>query len=152
VVVLACAMLVATGCGMVDMVLAMAGRTSWNLANVLVALVLTIGLDLLLIPRLGAMGAALGLAGAMLANNLLPLLQVARHARLHPFGAGTLTAAALSVVCFGVLPRLVTALLGAGPAGLSLALAIAVPTFCFGAWLLRERLALNAFRFRRSGP
>ncbi|MFD0518253.1 lipopolysaccharide biosynthesis protein [Paractinoplanes durhamensis] len=50
VVVLACAMLVATGCGMVDMVLAMAGRTSWNLANVLVALTVTIGLDLLLIP------------------------------------------------------------------------------------------------------
>jgi O-antigen/teichoic acid export membrane protein len=148
VVVLACAMLVATGCGMVDMVLAMAGRTSWNLANVLVALALTIGLDLLLIPRLGALGAALGLAGAMLANNLLPLLQVARHAKLHPFGAGTLTAAALAVVCFGLLPRLVTAALGAGPAGLSLALAVAVPAFCFGAWLLRERLALTAFRFR----
>ncbi|MEV6637558.1 polysaccharide biosynthesis C-terminal domain-containing protein [Actinoplanes sp. NPDC051470] len=152
VVVLACAMLVATGCGMVDMVLAMAGRTSWNLANVLVALALTIGLDLLLIPRLGAMGAALGLAGAMLANNLLPLAQVARHARLHPFGVGTLAAGGLSVVCFGVLPRLVTAVLGTGPAGLSLALAIAVPTFCFGAWLLRERLALDAFRFRRSSP
>ncbi|HET9516930.1 MAG TPA: MATE family efflux transporter, partial [Actinoplanes sp.] len=48
VVVLACAMLVATGCGMVDMVLAMAGRTSWNLVNVGIALAVTVVLDVLL--------------------------------------------------------------------------------------------------------
>jgi O-antigen/teichoic acid export membrane protein len=144
VVVLACAMLVATGCGMVDMVLAMAGRTSWNLLNVLAALAVMAGLDVLLIPRLGALGAAIGLACAVLVNNLLPLAQVARAARLHPFGAGTLAAALLSVICFGVLPRLVTAALGTGPVALSLALAISVPVFCFGAWLQRDRLALTA--------
>src|SRR6185369_5165767 len=83
VLVLAAAMLVATGCGMVDMVLAMAGRTSWNLLNVLVALAVTVGLDVLLIPRLGALGAAVGLACAMVANNLLPLIQVGRSVRLH---------------------------------------------------------------------
>ncbi|WP_412739218.1 lipopolysaccharide biosynthesis protein [Krasilnikovia sp. MM14-A1259] len=145
VVVLACATLVATGCGMVDMVLAMAGRTSWNLVNVLIALGVTIGLDVLLIPRYGALGAAVGLGCAILANNLLPLIQVSRVARLHPFGAGTCIAAALSVACFGVLPRLVTAMTGTGPAGLLLALGLAVPAFAAGAWLLRRRLALDAF-------
>ena len=146
VVVLACAMLVATGCGMVDMVLAMAGRTSWNLVNVLVALGVMAGLDVLLIPRLGALGAAIGLACAVVANNILPLVQVARAARLHPFGAGTFAAALLSVFCFGLLPRLVTAVLGTGPAALSLALALSVPLFCFGAWLQRNRLALTALK------
>src|SRR3954462_56079 len=97
-------MLVATGCGMVDMVLSMAGRTSWNLVNVLVALAVTIGLDVFFIPRLGALGAAIGLAGAMVANNVLPLIQVGRIARLHPFGIGTVAAALLSLGCFGVLP------------------------------------------------
>ncbi|AGL14574.1 multi antimicrobial extrusion protein MatE [Actinoplanes sp. N902-109] len=145
VVVLACAMLVATGCGMVDMVLAMAGRTSWNLVNVLVALGVTIGLDVLLIPRHGAFGAAVGLACAMVANNLLPLVQVARAARLHPFGAGTLTAGVLSVVCFAVLPRIVLAVTGGGTAGLVVATCLAVPAFLAGAWLLRGRLALGAF-------
>ena len=145
VVVLACAMLVSTGCGMVDMVLAMAGRTSWNLINVLVALVITIGLDVLLIPAHGALGAAIGLACAMVANNLLPLIQVGRAVRLHPFGPGTCVAALLSVACFGVLPRIVTALTGTGAAGLVLALAIAVPAFAFGAWMLREQLGLDAF-------
>jgi O-antigen/teichoic acid export membrane protein len=149
VVVLGCAMLVATGCGMVDMVLAMAGRTSWNLINVLVALGVTVGLDVLLIPRYGALGAAIGLACAMVANNVLPLIQVGRAARLHPFGPGTLAAAGLSVACFGVLPRLVTVVAGAGPAGMSLAVALAVPAFAAGAWLLRGRLGLNAFKPRK---
>ena len=148
VVVLACAMLVATGCGMVDMVLAMAGRTSLNLVNVLVALGVTVGLDLLLIPRYGALGAAIGLACAMVANNVLPLIQVGRAAGLHPFGRGTLAAAGLSVACFGALPRLVTALTGPGPTGLSLAVALAVPAFGAGAWLLRGPLGLNAFKPR----
>jgi len=149
VVVLACAMLVATGCGMVDMVLAMAGRTSWNLVNVLIALGVTVGLDVLLIPRYGALGAAIGLACAMVANNVLPLVQIGRVARLHPFGAGTLTAAGLSVACFGVLPYLVTAVAGPGTAGLSLAVALAVPAFAAGAWLLRGRLGLHAFLPRK---
>ncbi|MGA5301386.1 polysaccharide biosynthesis C-terminal domain-containing protein [Nucisporomicrobium flavum] len=149
VVVLACAMLVATGCGMVDMVLAMAGRTSWNLYNVLVALVVTIGLDVLLIPRYGALGAAIGLACAMVANNLLPLVQVGRVARLHPFGRGTLAAGALSVACFGVLPRAVTVLTGTGTTGLALAAGVAVPAFAAGAWLLRRPLALDAFKPRK---
>ncbi|MFB9333583.1 lipopolysaccharide biosynthesis protein [Actinoplanes octamycinicus] len=145
---LAVAMLVATGCGMVDMVLAMAGRTSVNLGNVLVALAVTIGLDVLLIPRWGALGAAAGLAGAMLANNLLPLVQVYRGARLHPFGPGTRAAALLAIGCFGLLPRAVTALAGDGPAGLALAVAVATPAFAAGAWLLRDRLELGAFTRR----
>jgi O-antigen/teichoic acid export membrane protein len=149
VLVLAGAMLVATGCGMVDMVLAMAGRTSWNLLNVLVALTVTIGLDVLLIPRHGALGAAIGLACAMIANNLLPLIQVGRAVRLHPFGRGTRAAALLSVTCFGVLPRIVTAAVGTQATGLILALVVAVPAFLAGAWLLRDRLALDAFTTSR---
>jgi O-antigen/teichoic acid export membrane protein len=142
VVVLAGAMLVATGCGMVDMVLAMAGRTAWNLVNVVIALAVTVGLDLLLIPRLGALGAAIGLACAMVANNLLPLIQVGRAVGLHPFGPGTRAAALLSLACFGAVPAV------AGPiAGLF----VAVPSFLIGVWLLRDHLALHAFaRSRRT--
>ena len=140
VVILAAAMLVATGCGMVDMVLAMAGRTSWNLVNVLIALGVTIGLDVLLIPRFGALGAAIGLACAMVANNVLPLIQVGRAVGLHPFGRGTRAAALLSLACFGALPLL---------AGLVAGIAMAVPAFLAGVWLLREPLALDAFTSTR---
>jgi O-antigen/teichoic acid export membrane protein len=150
VIVLAAAMLVATGCGMVDMVLAMAGRTSWNLVNVLVALGVTIGLDVWLVPRYGALGAAFGLAGAMIANNLLPLIQVGRAAGLHPFGVGTRTAAGLSIGCFGVLPRFVMAMTGTGGTGLALATSLAVIAFAAGTWQFRDRLALAAFSRTRT--
>jgi hypothetical protein len=85
----------------------------------------------------------------MVANNLLPLIQVGRAVGLHPFGAGTCAAALLSVGCFGALPRIVTALAGDGPAGLSVAMLLAVPAFLAGAWLLRRRLALDAFKPKR---
>ncbi len=153
VVVLACAMLVATGCGMVDMVLAMAGRTSWNLVNVLIALAVTIGLDVLLIPRYGALGAAIGLACAVTVNNLLPLVQVGRAVGLHPFGRGTLTAAALALVCFGALPTGLSLLTGTGAVGMGIALLVATPAYVAGAWLLRHRLSLDSFtRLRRTNP
>jgi O-antigen/teichoic acid export membrane protein len=101
VAVLGGAMLVASACGMVDMVLAMGGRTWWNLANVALALVVMLGVDAALIPRHGALGAAIGLAVAVLANNLVPLAQVRRSLGLHPFGRATLSAAGLASGCFG---------------------------------------------------
>jgi hypothetical protein len=82
----------------------------------------------------------------MVANNLLPLVQVGRSARLHPFGRGTRAAALLSVACFGVLPWTVTALLGGGITGRTLAMLAAVPAFLAGTWLLRVPLALDAFK------
>jgi O-antigen/teichoic acid export membrane protein len=106
--VLAAAMLVATACGMVDIVLAMAGRTWWNLANVALALLVMLAVDALLIPRSGAFGAAVGLAAAVLVNNLVPLAQVVRGLGLHPFGRATLLAGAMATACFA-LPQLLLA-------------------------------------------
>jgi len=118
--VLAATMLVATACGMVDMVLAMAGRTWWNLANVAVALLVMLGVDALLIPRSGAFGAAIGLSAAMLVNNLVPLAQVVRGLGLHPFGRATLLAAALATGAFAV-PQLALALVPETGLGLKIA-------------------------------
>jgi O-antigen/teichoic acid export membrane protein len=106
VAVLAGAMLVATACGMVDMVLAMGGRTWWNLANVGLALAVMLVVDAVLVPSHGALGAAVGLASAVLANNLVPLAQVSRGLGLHPFGRATLAAMGLSTGCFAVPPLL----------------------------------------------
>ena len=151
VVVLAAAMMLATGCGMVDIVLSMAGRTSWNLGNVAVALGLTVAIDLALIPRLGALGAAVGLAAAVVANNLLPLAQVGLALGLHPFGAGWLAAAAVTVVSFGVAPRVVALVAGDSPAGHAAAVTVAVAVYLAGAYLLRGPLALDALRALRPG-
>lgn len=140
VVVLAAAMLLATACGPVDMLLAMAGRTSWNLFNVGLALAVMTGVDLVLIPRLGALGAAIGLAAAVAVNNLLPLAQIWRALGLHPFGRATLTAAGLAVGCFGVLPAAVRAIGGTGPVATVGALAATATAYLAGVHRLRHQL------------
>ncbi|MEV6971617.1 polysaccharide biosynthesis C-terminal domain-containing protein [Hamadaea sp. NPDC051192] len=135
--VLALVMLLATGCGMVDMVLAMGGRTVWNLVNVLAALIAMVAVDLLLIPALGIVGAALGLACAVAVNNLLPLAQIVVTMRLHPFGGDTLAAVLLTSVSFGAVP----AALHASPPWL--AIGAGAVAYLLGVVLLRRRLPMT---------
>ncbi|GHJ46013.1 succinoglycan biosynthesis protein ExoP [Catellatospora sp. TT07R-123] len=142
--VLAVAMLIGTGCGMVDMVLSMAGRTTWNLANVLLALAVMIAIDLYAVPRLGVLGAAYGLAAAVAVNNLVPLAQLAGVLRLHPFGAATRTAMGLAVASFGLLPWLARMVLPATPLGTGAALALATGVYVGGLRRFRDRLGLAA--------
>ncbi|MEV4455376.1 lipopolysaccharide biosynthesis protein [Microbispora sp. NPDC049633] len=84
--VLSATMMVATACGMVDVVLVAGGRTAASLANVTVAVAVTIALDVLLVPAYGALGAALGWSGGVLVKNLLPAVQVHRRYGLLPLG------------------------------------------------------------------
>jgi len=133
--VLSLAMLVATGCGMVDIVLAMAGRTSWNLINVLIALAIMVAVGFAAIPSLGALGAALGLAAAVTVNNLLPLAQLAWSLRLHPFGSATLTAMLLALLSFLVVPILLPTPW--------LAICTGMTLYLIGLRLCAQRLALS---------
>lgn len=143
VALLCAAMLVAAACGMVDMVLTMGGRTTWNLANVALAFGVNLAVDLVAIPRLGILGAALGWALALLAKNLVPLGQIAAVLRLHPFGPGTIRAALLAAGCVGVPAIAARLLFGAGPAGLAVALAVAVPAYAAGCLACRHQLRLS---------
>ncbi len=110
--ILALTMLVATACGQVDMVLITFGRSSWSLINGLLALGVNVGVDLALIPRFGITGAAIGWAAAIGVSNLVPLVQVAVAARVHPFGAGTAIACVLTTVSFAVIPLVTRSLAG----------------------------------------
>ncbi|MEW9554197.1 lipopolysaccharide biosynthesis protein [Nonomuraea sp. NPDC050783] len=90
--VLAATMMVATACGMVDVVLTAAGRTTASLLNLLAAVACTLALDLALVPAHGALGAVAGWSGGVLVKNLLPLWQLHRGYGLRPFGRHTLAA------------------------------------------------------------
>ncbi|WP_068256509.1 lipopolysaccharide biosynthesis protein [Janibacter corallicola] len=159
-VLLSCVMLVATACGMVDMVLNMAGRSLWNLLNVVVAFGVNLGLDLWLIPQWGFMGAAIGWAAAITTNNLLPLAQVAREPGIHPFGRQTLSAMGTATLLFGVLPAVASAVAGNGH-GVSLAvLCLAAALYAVALVLARRHWHLTLLvtavrrrrRSRREGP
>jgi O-antigen/teichoic acid export membrane protein len=143
VVILMLTMLVATGCGTVDSVLYMAGRTLWHLGNVLLALAVNVTVDLLLIPQLGIEGAAIGWAAAILVNNLLPLGQVIGAVRLHPLGAGSLTAMALALACFGLLPGAALLLNGQLP-WVVVALFVGAVLYVGGCWRFRRVLDVDA--------
>ncbi|WP_061298588.1 lipopolysaccharide biosynthesis protein [Herbidospora cretacea] len=79
-IVVAVTMMVASACGMVDVVMIASGRTKASLATIAAALAATVVLDLLLVPAHGAFGAALGWAGGVLVKNLLPLARLSRAA------------------------------------------------------------------------
>jgi O-antigen/teichoic acid export membrane protein len=157
VLVLAGAMLFATGCGMVQTVLNMAGRTAWNLGNAVLALTINVTVDLLLIPDLGIVGAAIGWAAALVTVNLLPLTQVRLSLRLHPLGRGTRLAMLLAAGCFGALPFVVTRLAGSGVVPLLSALTVGLIVYLWLCWRFRQRLDLDALlalrrRRRRTVP
>jgi len=143
-IILALAMLVATACGQVDMVLITTGRSSWSLVNGLLAMAINIGVDLALIPRLGITGAAIGWAAAIAITNLVPLVQVAAAERVYPFGRGMAAACALSVVSFGAIPLGLRALAGPRPAVSIGAIGLGCAIMALGLWRLHGSLHLSA--------
>jgi O-antigen/teichoic acid export membrane protein len=144
-VILGLTMLLATACGQVDMVLVTTGRSSWSLLNGLLAVGVNVGLDLILIPRYGIVGAAAGWSAAIVLTNLLPLAQIAVVEGLHPFGRGTAIAVVLSACSFGLLPLGARALAGhaTGHATVASLAAIACGGVVMAAGLWRFRAELN---------
>lgn len=155
VAVLAVAMLVSTSCGIVDVALNMSGRTTWTLANSATALAINVALDLVLIPRMGILGAALGWAAAIVYNNLVPLAQLAVAMRLHPVGRGTVLAAVLAGVCFGSPLLLQHYLQADSLSALALTAALSTAVYVAGCYRWRRELQLDQLpmlRRRRTPP
>ena len=105
-------MLVATGVGTVDVVLLMGGRSSWNMIDTAIALVVGVVLNVVLIPPLGVTGAALAWAASILVRNVLSLIQVGYFMKLHPFGYGYWHAAGCALATYGLLGVLFRLALG----------------------------------------
>ena len=155
--VLSVAMLISTGCGMVDMVLNMAGRTSWNLVNVLIAFGVNLGVDLILIPRIGILGAAIGWAAAIVFQNAFSLTAVGLAEHVHPFGRATASVAVSGLACFGALPLAVQLVVGEHTLT-SVVLTAAAGSIVYAVllWSMRDLLQLKALiqlrRSRTTGP
>ena len=145
-VVLAGAMLFATASGMVDAVLAMAGKTTWTLMNATIALVVNVSVSyyLLTTTDLGILGAAIGWAAGIVINNILPLTQLGVSMRLHPFGRGTLLAMLVAGCWLGLLPLFAELVLGTGMAVLVAAVVIGFAGYAATSWRLKDVFELDA--------
>jgi O-antigen/teichoic acid export membrane protein len=141
--ILALAMLVNTACGQVDMVLITTGRSSWSLVNGLLAMGVNVGVDIALIPRLGITGAAIGWAAAIGVANLMPLVQVAVAAKVHPFGPGTAAACLLTTVSFAVIPLATRSLAGSSGFVSIAAIGTGCAVMAAGSLWLRDALRLS---------
>ncbi|WP_304451867.1 lipopolysaccharide biosynthesis protein [Nocardiopsis sp. YSL2] len=145
-VVVCAGQLAASALGMGDLILAMTGRTGLNLLNNVLALVANVVACLVLVPALGATGAAAALVGSVLLRRMLPLWQLRSLVVLHPFSRPVMAAAASALVWFAALPVLLTWALGDG----LLTLAAAACTGALGhlatVWYLRGPLELGPIR------
>jgi O-antigen/teichoic acid export membrane protein len=101
VVILAASAMIGAAAGPVDMLLLMAGKSTWSLGNTAVTLATNVVLNLILIPLLGIEGAALAWAASRIVANALPLFQVGRYLRFFPWGPGARHASVASALIFG---------------------------------------------------
>ena len=139
--ILALAMLVATGIGPVDIVLLMGGRSTWNLFNVIVALILNIVIGWILIPRIG-------IAGAAVASPVDPLQQHRTAAR----GAGVPEGRSVrprvprrglsAALCFGGIGMLFRLTLGQTIPSLLVYAVLATTVYAGMLYAFRDRLEL----------
>jgi len=148
-VLLSVTMLLATGCGMVDTVLNMAGRTAWTFTIAVSAMVVNLAANVLLIPRWGIIGAALAWMLAIVISNVVPLWRLRLAYGLHPFGRGTVVAAAMAALCFGLLPLGGRLVFGESLLVLCVVTALGALAYAALAWRYRSALNLGALRALR---
>ncbi len=143
-VVLCLAMLVATAAGPVDVVLVMAGKSAAQLVNTAAALALDIVLCLILVPRYGALGAALAWTAAILMRNALSVVQVRSNLGMDARSPALAKVVGAALVTAGLLPWLVSLILP-GLTGLVVGLLVATSAFGAVLWRLRTAIGLDAF-------
>lgn len=153
--ILASAMALVLAAGNVQTVLLMGGKSSWNLLDKAIVVVVMVALHLLLVPPFGIIGAAVAWGTSMLVDNLLAAFQVRYLLGVRLKMRTLAPIAGWAVVWFGVLGVVMRVLLGSG---LPAVAAYAVLATCgYGAvlWRLRHTLhadvMLGALRSRRSG-
>jgi O-antigen/teichoic acid export membrane protein len=153
--VLSLGMLFSLATGNVTVMLLMGGKSSWNLLNAAGAVVVNVGLNLLLVPRIGITGAALAWAASMLLENTAALIQLRILLRLNPLGPGWWLAAGQSALCYAGIGVLVWRLGGHTLPSLVVFVALASALYLWLVWRARGVLQLDALReairFRRRG-
>lgn len=132
-----------TAAGMLQSVLLQGGRSSWQVGNKGVAVLLIIGLNVWLLPVLGLLGAAIAWATAVAADTALAAWQVHRRMRVRLEPARLVSAAIPALVVFGVGGLVVRALAGDAPLPAAVGSLTLGLVYLLWLWLGREGLGLT---------
>jgi O-antigen/teichoic acid export membrane protein len=146
---LAGAMLVGSGSGLVDIVLITLGKTRWNLGDTLAALTINVVLNIVLIPRFGISGAALAWAVSIVVGNVLALVQVRRGFRLDPFSRLATLVAVIAALSFAALPGAAAAIFGLHAWPIVVSATLGSLVYAAALYRLRGHLHLDLVRGRR---
>jgi O-antigen/teichoic acid export membrane protein len=155
--VLAVGAFAASATGSNSIILLMGGKSSWNLFDTSLAVGGDLVIGILLIPHLGLLGAAIATDAALMINNVIPVMQIYRFYRMHPFGQGFWVGMAASLCCFGLVGVPIRLFLGQSfPVVLVYAL-VSCTAYAVMLWLNRHALQLTSLsdlvsgRIRRPG-
>ncbi len=150
--VLAAAMLVNVGVGLVQTVLLMSGNSRGHLTAAAAGLALNVGAGLLLIPRHGALGAAIAWSLGIVGENLLAAA-LARRALAAPLSSPALVrAGAAAVLGAAAVSAAGVALAGRGPAGLAVTLGLLLTGCAMALTNGRVRAVLSRVRSELRPP
>lgn len=144
--ILCVAMMLSVATGSVATVLLMSGHSGWATRNTVLALAATVVVGVLLVPSLGATGAAIGWTTGVVIENGLGLWLVWRRLGVRPdvatlalvMGATTAVSVGAAAVGFAVA--------GQSSLGVVVAVAVVVPASMGATYLLRGRLRLGLLR------
>lgn len=148
--VLSVGMMVALGAGALQSVLLMAGRSSWQLRNKASALLVSVVLNLVLVPRVGIVGAALAWLAAIAVDTSLAASQV-RKLSVHLDVKEIAPSGLVAVLVFGAGAGAAQGLLGPGNAALLVHLIFSSVAYLVVVRLGARRLGMPETMRLRSG-
>ncbi|QTV80194.1 lipopolysaccharide biosynthesis protein [Microbacterium sp. NIBRBAC000506063] len=139
---IASAMMFQTAAGMLQSILLQGGRSTWQMYNKSLALALSIGGNLLLVPLLGVWGAAVTWVVVMVVDNLLAAYQVHWRMGVHLQPRRLLIPALVPVVVYGVGGGFFTWVGGTSILNLLLAAVVLSAIYALALWVLRRPLQI----------
>ena len=143
-VVLSLAMLISSSAGMLQSILLQGGRSSWQASNKAIVLTASVGSNLLLVPLLGILGAALTWAAVTLLDTGIAAWQVHRRMRVSLQPRRLLSSMLIAVLVFGGGLGLVRLAFGTSIPALVIGLLATAAVYAVALWFLRRRLGIVA--------
>ncbi|MFE5409672.1 lipopolysaccharide biosynthesis protein [Microbacterium sp. NPDC056569] len=140
---IAASMMLQTASGMLQSILLQGGRSAWQMYNKALAVAVSIGGNLALVPVLGIWGAAITWVVVVIVDNLLAVWQVHRGMGVRLMPRRLLLPAAVPTVVFGLGGLAFTWWAGVGLAVLIVAVVVLSAIYAVTLWLLRGVLDLT---------
>nr|WP_246221154.1 polysaccharide biosynthesis C-terminal domain-containing protein [Phytoactinopolyspora mesophila] len=136
-------MALAAAAGMVQTVLLMGGKSSWQLADKSAALGVNVGLNVVLVPVWGVVGAAVAWAVTVAVDTSLAAWQVHKGMGVHVSPASLALPAALPLLVFGAGGLALRAMVGDGLSGVVIMLLAGGVVYVCLCWMFRRRLGID---------